>query len=92
VTLVKAGFLHRPRLPPRRAWTFVIQGGDPRGDGEGGPGYTVRDELNELPYLRGTVGIALDWADTGGSQSSSPIHRSRTSTPSTPSSDTSSTA
>ena len=42
--------------------------GDPRGDGEGGPGYTIRDELNELPYLRGTVGMALDWKDTGGSQ------------------------
>ena len=47
---------------------FVVQGGDPRGDGEGGPGYTIRDELNERPYLRGTVGMALDWADTGGSQ------------------------
>jgi cyclophilin family peptidyl-prolyl cis-trans isomerase/HEAT repeat protein len=47
---------------------FVVQGGDPRGDGEGGPGYTMRNEISELPYLRGTVGIALDWADTGGSQ------------------------
>ena len=47
---------------------FVVQGGDPRGDGEGGPGHTVRDELNQLPYLRGTVGMALDWTDTGGSQ------------------------
>ena len=47
---------------------FVAQAGDPRGDGEGGPGYTIRDELNEEPYLRGTVGMALDWRDTGGSQ------------------------
>jgi cyclophilin family peptidyl-prolyl cis-trans isomerase len=47
---------------------FVVQDGDPRGDGEGGPGFTLRDELNERPYLRGTVGMALDWADTGGSQ------------------------
>jgi cyclophilin family peptidyl-prolyl cis-trans isomerase/HEAT repeat protein len=47
---------------------FVVQGGDPRGDGEGGPGYTLRNEISEQPYLRGTVGIALDWADTGGSQ------------------------
>lgn len=47
---------------------FVIQGGDPRGDGEGGPGYTIRDEINQRPYLRGTVGMALDWKDTGGSQ------------------------
>jgi cyclophilin family peptidyl-prolyl cis-trans isomerase/HEAT repeat protein len=47
---------------------FVVQGGDPRGDGEGGPGYTIRDEINQRPYNRGTVGMALDWADTGGSQ------------------------
>jgi cyclophilin family peptidyl-prolyl cis-trans isomerase/HEAT repeat protein len=47
---------------------FVAQGGDPRGDGEGGPGFTIRDELTPRPYLRGTVGIALDWRDTGGSQ------------------------
>ena len=32
------------------------------------PGYTVRDELGQRVFLRGTVGIALDWADTGGSQ------------------------
>jgi cyclophilin family peptidyl-prolyl cis-trans isomerase/HEAT repeat protein len=47
---------------------FVMQYGDPRGDGEGGPGYSIRDELNPRPYLRGTVGMALDWRDTGGSQ------------------------
>jgi len=47
---------------------FVVQDGDPRGDGEGGPGHTIRDEINQRPYLRGTVGMALDWADTGGSQ------------------------
>ena len=47
---------------------FVVQDGDPRGDGHGGPGYTIRDELNDRPYLRGTAGMALNWADTGGSQ------------------------
>ena len=47
---------------------FVVQDGDPRGDGEGGPGYTIRDEINQRTYLRGTVGMALDWPDTGGSQ------------------------
>jgi cyclophilin family peptidyl-prolyl cis-trans isomerase/HEAT repeat protein len=47
---------------------FVLQDGDPRGDGAGGPGYSIRDELNRLRYLRGTVGMALDGADTGGSQ------------------------
>jgi cyclophilin family peptidyl-prolyl cis-trans isomerase/HEAT repeat protein len=48
---------------------FVVQDGDLRGDGEGGPGYSIRDEINMRPYLRGTVGMALDWKDTGGSQS-----------------------
>ena len=31
-------------------------------------GFTLRDEYNQHPYLRGAVGMALDWADTGGSQ------------------------
>jgi cyclophilin family peptidyl-prolyl cis-trans isomerase/HEAT repeat protein len=47
---------------------FVIQGGDPRADGEGGPGYSIRDEVSERAYVRGAVGMALDWEDTGGSQ------------------------
>jgi cyclophilin family peptidyl-prolyl cis-trans isomerase len=47
---------------------FVIQGGDPRGDGRGGPGFTLRDEVGQRPYGRGTVGIALAGKDTGGSQ------------------------
>src|SRR5439155_27184983 len=67
VALARKGFfdgLSIHRVVP----DFVVQDGDPRGDGEGGPGYTIRDELNQRPYLRGTVGMALDWADTGGSQ------------------------
>jgi cyclophilin family peptidyl-prolyl cis-trans isomerase/HEAT repeat protein len=47
---------------------FVVQGGDPRGDGWGGPGYTIRCEYNPLTYGRGTVGMALAGKDTGGSQ------------------------
>jgi len=47
---------------------FVAQGGDPRGDGEGGPGYSIRCELTDRPYLRGTMGMALSGKDTGGSQ------------------------
>jgi len=47
---------------------FVIQAGDPRGDGAGGPGYTIRDELSPIPYVRGTVGMALSGPETGGSQ------------------------
>jgi cyclophilin family peptidyl-prolyl cis-trans isomerase len=67
VTLARRGFfdgLTVHRVVPN----FVIQTGDPRSDSEGGPGFTIRDELNQRPYLRGTVGMALDWADTGGSQ------------------------
>ena len=47
---------------------FVIQGGDPRGDGNGGPGYQIRCEINMVPYDRGAVGMALSGKDTGGSQ------------------------
>jgi len=47
---------------------FVMQDGDPRGDGNGGPGWEIRDEINEIPYERGTVGMALSGKDTGGSQ------------------------
>ncbi|MFL6195551.1 MAG: peptidylprolyl isomerase [Thermoanaerobaculia bacterium] len=47
---------------------FVAQGGDPKGDGSGGPGYAIRDEINLLRYDRGAVGMALAGPDTGGSQ------------------------
>ena len=47
---------------------FVVQDGDPRGDGNGGPGYQIRCEINEVPYNRGAVGMALSGKDTGGSQ------------------------
>jgi cyclophilin family peptidyl-prolyl cis-trans isomerase/HEAT repeat protein len=67
VTLARAGFFDGVAVH-RVVPDFVVQGGDPRGDGEGGPGYAIRDELNQRPYLRGTVGMALDWKDTGGSQ------------------------
>lgn len=47
---------------------FVIQDGDPRGDGNGGPGYQIRCEINEVLYDRAAVGMALSGKDTGGSQ------------------------
>jgi cyclophilin family peptidyl-prolyl cis-trans isomerase/HEAT repeat protein len=47
---------------------FVIQDGDPRGDGNGGPGTVIRDEINRDRYDRGTLGMALSGPDTGGSQ------------------------
>ena len=48
---------------------FVIQDGDPRGDGNGGPpNHTIRCEINEVPYDRAAVGMALSGKDTGSSQ------------------------
>jgi cyclophilin family peptidyl-prolyl cis-trans isomerase/HEAT repeat protein len=47
---------------------FVVQTGDPRGDGWGGPGYTIRDELNRQPFDRGVIGMASSGPDTAGSQ------------------------
>ena len=47
---------------------FVIQGGDPRGDGWGGPGYSIPCEYNDIFYDRGVVGMADAGKDTGGSQ------------------------
>ena len=48
---------------------FVIQGGDPAGNGSGGPGYTFNDELNNsLTYEVGTVAMANSGANTNGSQ------------------------
>jgi cyclophilin family peptidyl-prolyl cis-trans isomerase/HEAT repeat protein len=47
---------------------FVIQGGDPRGDGWGGPGYAIPCEYNEKCFKRGTIGMATAGKDTGSSQ------------------------
>jgi cyclophilin family peptidyl-prolyl cis-trans isomerase/HEAT repeat protein len=67
VHLVRQGFYDGIALH-RVVPDFVVQGGDPRGDGRGGPGYTIRDEATLLRYRRGTVGMALSGPDTGGSQ------------------------
>ncbi len=47
---------------------FVIQGGDPRGDGWGGPGYSIRSEWSPVNYERGSVGLASAGKDTEGCQ------------------------
>jgi cyclophilin family peptidyl-prolyl cis-trans isomerase len=47
---------------------FVIQGGDPRGDGYGGASYTLRCEYNQRRFGPGAVGMALAGKDTGSSQ------------------------
>ncbi len=47
---------------------FMIQGGDPLGNGTGGPGYTFNDEPIEGEYVRGTVAMANSGPNTNGSQ------------------------
>jgi peptidylprolyl isomerase len=48
---------------------FVIQGGDfDRGDGFGGPGFTIRSEFTRLPFGRDVIGMASSGKDTEGSQ------------------------
>lgn len=48
---------------------FVIQGGCPRGDGTGGPGYTIDAELSEAKHVKGTVAMARGSAlNSAGSQ------------------------
>ena len=47
---------------------FMIQGGCPRGDGTGGPGYEFADEPNERRVVRGALAMANRGPDTNGSQ------------------------
>jgi peptidyl-prolyl cis-trans isomerase B (cyclophilin B) len=68
VTLAKKGFyngLTFHRVVP----DFVVQGGCPKGDGTGGPGYTVKAEFNKQKHLRGSVAMARSQhPDSAGSQ------------------------
>ena len=47
---------------------FMIQGGCPRGDGRGGPGYQFQDEFNERALVRGVLAMANAGPNTNGSQ------------------------
>ena len=67
LTLARSGYYRNTRFH-RVVPNFVAQDGDPRDDGNGGPGYAIRDEMNRHRYERGAVGMALSGPDTGGSQ------------------------
>lgn len=47
---------------------FMIQGGCPNGDGRGGPGYTIKCEINPNKHKAGSLSMAHAGRDTGGSQ------------------------
>jgi peptidyl-prolyl cis-trans isomerase B (cyclophilin B) len=47
---------------------FMIQGGCPRGDGTGGPGHSIKCEINKNKHLPGSLSMAHRGKDTGGSQ------------------------
>ena len=67
IQLARKGYFNGQTIP-RVVPNFVVQAGDPRGDQNGGPGYQIRCELNEVPFSRAAVGMALSGKDTGGSQ------------------------
>ena len=47
----------------------MVQGGDPKGNGTGGPGYTIKDEFNKQKHVRGVVAMARTQApNSAGSQ------------------------
>lgn len=68
ITLAKKGFYNGLKFHRVESW--VVQGGDPKGDGSGGPGYTIPDEKNKtLKHNRGAVGMAKSSApNSAGSQ------------------------
>lgn len=47
---------------------FMIQGGDPEGNGKGGPGYTIDDEISSLKHEAGVISMANRGPNTNGSQ------------------------
>ncbi len=67
VTLAKKGFYDNT-IFHRVISGFMIQGGDPKGDGTGGPGYRFDDEPFEGEYTRGTIAMANAGPNTNGSQ------------------------
>lgn len=67
LTLVNKGFYNNT-IFHRVIKGFMIQGGDPKGDGTGGPGYKFADEPFTGEYTRGTIAMANSGPNTNGSQ------------------------
>lgn len=68
VTLVKKGF-YNGTIFHRVIAEFMVQGGDPKGTGMGGPGYMIKDEfMKGNRNERGTISMANAGPNTGGSQ------------------------
>lgn len=67
VFLAKEGFYNGTRFH-RIIKDFMIQGGDPLGNGTGGPGYRFADEPVKRDYLAGTIAMANAGPNTNGSQ------------------------
>jgi cyclophilin family peptidyl-prolyl cis-trans isomerase len=67
VFLVREGFYQGTTFH-RVITGFLAQGGDPTGNGSGGPGYRISDELSDEPFEVGAVGLANTGPDMNGSQ------------------------
>jgi cyclophilin family peptidyl-prolyl cis-trans isomerase len=73
IRLVESGYYEANGDPDARRWhrvvpNFVLQDGEPNGDGSGSPGWSIRDEINRLRYDSGVLGMALSGPDTGSGQ------------------------
>ena len=67
IKLIKQGYYNNLKFH-REIPDFIIQGGCPDGDGTGGPGYTIKCEINPNKHERGALSMAHRGKDTGGSQ------------------------
>ncbi|HQZ94818.1 MAG TPA: peptidylprolyl isomerase [Pyrinomonadaceae bacterium] len=67
IQLARRGYFNGAEVH-RVVANFVMQDGDPTGTGSGGPGLSIRCEINMAEFERGSVGMALSGKDTGGSQ------------------------